>query len=142
MADQPDHLFFQMEGTLLKGRLPTIKNGEEMTFAVVLVANWAKLKEGLRTKAMLALKPNMAKAGICGMIANALQSGALEDYEALFCTARNAKLGVSGALVRQYMGKLPLSDHSARLTPWPGIYEVVELISRQNDNNQNNQEQQ
>ena len=139
-ADQPDHPFFQMEGTLLKGRLPTVKKGEEMTFAVALVANWAKLKSGLRTSAMSVLQPNMSKAGFCGMVANALQSGALENYETLFLAAWDAKIGVSGALVRQYMGKLPISVKPARLTPWPGIYEALELISRQNDNNQNNQE--
>ncbi len=130
-ADQPDHPFFQMEATLLKGALPTVKNGEEMTFAVALVANWAKLKGGLRTKAMSVLKPNIAKAGICGVVANALQSGTLEDYEALFFAARDAKYGVSGALVRQYMGKLNISDTPARVTPWLGIYEAVELISTQ-----------
>ena len=140
-ADQPDHRFFQMEGTLLKGGLPTVKNGEETTFAVALVANWAKLKGGLRAQAISTLKPIMVHAGICGIVANALQSGALEDYEALFLAARDVKCGVSGALVRQYMGKLNLSDKPARLTPWPGIYETVELISRQIDT-QNNQEQQ
>ena len=112
-----------------------------MTFAVALVANWAKIKSGLRMSAMSVLKPNMTKAGFCGMVANALQSGALENYEALFFAARDAKIGVSGALVRQYMGKLPISDKPARLTPWPGIYETLELISRQIDN-QNKQEQQ
>ena len=141
MADQPDHLFFQMESVLLKNRLPTVKKGEETTFAVALVANWAKLKGGLRAKAMSVLKPNIAKAGICGMVANAMQSRALENYEALFFAARDAKCGVSGALVRQYMEKLNISDKPARVTPWLGIYEAVELISKQS-NNQNNQEKQ
>ena len=141
-ADQPDHRFFQMEGTLQKGGLPKIKNGEETTFAVALVANWAKLKGGLRARGVSVLKANMANAGICGMVANALQSGVLENYEALFLVARDAKYGVSGALVRQYMGKLNISSQPARITPWPGIYEAMELITRQSENNKNIQEQQ
>ena len=130
-ADQPDHCFFQMEGTLLKGALPTVKKGEETTFAVALVANWVKLKGGLRSQAMSVLRADLEKAGICGLVANALHSGTLEEYEALFFAARDAKYSVSGALVHQYMGKLNISDQPARVTPWLGIYEAVELISKQ-----------
>ena len=128
--DQPDHAYFQMESILLKGRLPQIKTGEEMTFAVALVTNWAKLKGGLRLKAVSALKPERAGAGICALYAKALQSGDPGDYEALFCMAREAGYGVSGVLVRQYLGKLKISGKSARVTPWLGIYEAVEFMSK------------
>ncbi|MBR4675259.1 MAG: hypothetical protein IKP00_12405 [Victivallales bacterium] len=127
--DQPDHSYFQMEGILLKGKLPLIKSGEEMTFAVALVTNWAKIKGGLRAKAVAALKSKMAGAGICALYAKTLQSGNPEDYEALFCMARDAGYGVSGVLVRQYIGKLKLSGKPVKVTPWPGIYETVEFIS-------------
>ena len=101
-----------------------------MTFAVALVTNWAKLKGGLRSKAVSALNLERADAGICALYAKALQSGDPGDYETLFCTAREAGYGVSGVLVRQYLGKLKLSGKSARVTPWLGIYEAIEFMSK------------
>ena len=129
-ADQPDHFYFQVEGELLKGTLPAIKKGQETAFAVALVSNWGKIKKGTRSKAVSSLNRQRAGAGICGIYANALQSGALKDYEALICAARDARVGISGGIVRTYMGKLALSEHPARLSPWPGPFEAVEAIAK------------
>ena len=128
-SKQPGHFYFQMEEDLQKGRFFAVKTGQERAYAVALVSNWGKIKKGIRAKAVSALRQQVSQAGICVLYANAMQTGALEDYEALFCAARDARYGISGSLVRKYIGLLRLSENPARLTPWPGPFEAVECIS-------------
>ena len=119
---QPKHSFFEMEKSLMSGRLPSIPKDGIRAFAVAAASNFMKMNPKLRTQCAVKCKGDK-QSGICGKLINTLKSESLDNYESFLCAARDAGYSISPDFVRDYMRRLgitPAQDSS----PCIGVFEV------------------